>query len=361
MSDARTGSPGLAARIERSWQTGGPLQWLMRPLAWVHGGLVALRRALYRTGLRPSFAAPVPLIVVGNRLVGGAGKTPTTLALVARLRQAGWTPGIVSRGHGSERADARPVLAGSSAREVGDEPLLMQRRAGVPVWVGHDRLAAAQGLCTAHPDVDLLVCDDGLQHLRLKRDLEVIVFDERGAGNGWLLPAGPLREPITVTSDVARHVLYNASRPSTGLPGACAERRLAGLVALDDWWAGQDVQPQTLARLLDAQAREGLVLHASAGIGQPARFFDSLRALGLRIEPIALPDHHDHATLPWPDEVRHVVVTEKDAIKLPAERLRRERPGLQVWVAPLDFTLPDDFVIALLNDLKKAVGDRPSS
>ncbi|RZS57045.1 tetraacyldisaccharide 4'-kinase [Sphaerotilus mobilis] len=357
---AGAGTSGLAARIERSWQTGGPLQWALRPLGLLHLGLVTLRRTLYRVGLLRRAAAPVPVIVVGNRLVGGAGKTPTTLALVDALRATGHRPGIVSRGHGSERTEARPVLATSTAREVGDEPLLMQRRAGVPVWVGHDRIAAAQGLCAAHPEVDVLVCDDGLQHLRLRRDVEIVVFDERGAGNGWLLPAGPLREPISTPSEVAQHVLYNARHASTALPGACARRQLAGLVALDAWWAGEPVRPDTLDQLRHDQTQRGLVLHASAGIGQPARFFEALRGLGLRIEPIALSDHHDHATLPWPAGVHHVVVTEKDAVKLPAERLRRERPDLQVWVAPLVFTLPDGFIQALLVDLKKAESSNTS-
>lgn len=353
-----SGLTGLSERIERSWRTGGPLQWALRPLGALHAGLVAGRRWLYRTGWLNSLAAPVPVIVVGNRLVGGAGKTPTALALVDRLRQAGWHPGIVSRGHGSDRADPRPVLAQSHARDVGDEPLLMQRRSGVPVWVGHDRVAAARGLCAAHPEVDLLVCDDGLQHLRLRRDLEVIVFDERGAGNGWLLPAGPLREPIDTPSDVPQHVLYNARQPSTALPGACADRRLSGLLSLEDWWSGRTDRDDALAALRLAQSTEALVLHASAGIGQPERFFDGLRALGLRIEPIALPDHHDHATLPWPAEVRQVVVTEKDAVKLLPSRLHLERPDLRVWVAPLAYTLPEPFVMALLQDLDKVVAAR---
>ncbi|MDP4299237.1 tetraacyldisaccharide 4'-kinase [Leptothrix discophora] len=360
MSDARSGTTGLTARIERSWQAGGPLQWALRPLGLLHLGLVTWRRALYRAGLLSSATAPVPVIVVGNRLVGGAGKTPTTLALVDALRQAGHRPGIVSRGHGAERRDPRAVLATSTAREVGDEPLLMQRRAGVPVWVGHDRLAVARALCAAHPEVDLLVCDDGLQHLRLRRTLEVVVFDERGAGNGWLLPAGPLREPITTASDVPQHVLYNATRPSTPLAGACARRSLAGLVALDGWWSGQAARADAVDALRQAQSHGSQVLHASAGIGQPERFFAGLRALGLRIEPVALPDHDDHATLPWPADARDVIVTEKDAVKLTPERLRRERPGLQVWVAPLRFELPTEFTDAVLADLRRAAA-QPTS
>ncbi|MGY0195365.1 tetraacyldisaccharide 4'-kinase [Leptothrix sp. BB-4] len=345
---------GLSARIERSWLDGGPLQWALRPLGLLHLALVRLRHALYRLDVLTRAAAPVPVIVVGNRLVGGAGKTPTTLALVAALRAAGRRPGIVSRGHGASRSDARPVTPDATAAEVGDEPLLMQRRAGVPVWVGHDRVAAARGLCAAHPEVDLIVCDDGLQHLRLRREVEVIVFDERGAGNGWLLPAGPLREPLSTASAVPRHVLYNADRPSTALPGGCARRGLAGLVGLDDWWEGRPASAEALDTLRGRQQADGLVLHASAGIGQPNRFFDGLRARGLAIEPVALPDHHDHATLPWPAAARHVIVTEKDAVKLRPQRLRRDRPELQVWVAPLRFELPDGFVESLLADLPAA-------
>ena len=136
----------LAARIERAWTDGGALQWLLRPVAVLHGGLVGLRRWLYRHGLLKIEAAGLPLIVVGNRVAGGAGKTPTTLAIVAALQRAGWRPGIVSRGHGSRESLPRAVLATSSAQSVGDEPLLMQRRSGVPVWVGRDRVAAARAL-----------------------------------------------------------------------------------------------------------------------------------------------------------------------------------------------------------------------
>ena len=139
---------------------------------------------------------PVPVIVVGNITVGGAGKTPLTLWLARQFRERGWRPGIVSRGYGGDNAVPRPVTPSSLPAEVGDEPVLLGRRSGVPVWVGRDRVAAGRSLLAAHPDVNLILCDDGLQHYRLARDVELAVFDGRGAGNGWRLPAGPLRESL---------------------------------------------------------------------------------------------------------------------------------------------------------------------
>ncbi|NYG31244.1 tetraacyldisaccharide 4'-kinase [Sphaerotilus montanus] len=338
-----------AARLEAVWRDGGPAQWALRPLGALHGALVGLRRLLYRRGWKTTVRLPCPVIVVGNRVAGGAGKTPTTLALVHALQQAGWHPGIVSRGHGGQGTVPRPVGADSVASAVGDEPLLMQRRTGVPVWVGRDRAAAAHALLNAHPDVNVLVCDDGLQHLRLGRDLEIVVFDERGAGNGWLLPAGPLREPIDAPAAAPHQcVLYNAAKASTALPGACATRQLAGAVDLAGWWSGA---PATHAQLAALRGRR---LLASAGIGQPQRFFDALRTAGLTIDTLALDDHHDHARLPWPPETREVVVTEKDAIKLDPQRVAAERPGLRVWIVPLVLVLPAVFIRRVLDALGPA-------
>jgi tetraacyldisaccharide 4'-kinase len=331
----------FAARLEAVWRDGGPAQWLLRPLGGLHTGLVGLRRWLYRRGWRTTVRLPCPVIVVGNRVAGGAGKTPTTLGLIRSLQQAGWHPGIVSRGHGSQATAARPVHAHTPATAVGDEPLLMQRRSGVPVWVGRDRADAAAALLAAHPDVNVLVCDDGLQHLRLGRDIEIVVFDERGAGNGWLLPAGPLREPIDAPAAAPHQfVLYNAAQPSTALPGDCATRQLAGAVGLAAWWTGAPATREQLTALC------GQRVLASAGIGQPQRFFDALQAAGLTLgtaDTLALDDHHDHARLPWPAATTDVVVTEKDAVKLDPQRLAAERPGLRVWVVPLEMVLPTTF------------------
>ena len=186
----------FAQKLQEAWLWRGPLARALLPLSWLYGAVVALRRGLFRTGLLRATRLPVPVVVVGNLIAGGAGKTPTTLALVSLLREQGWTPGIVSRGHGREGAGLYEVTRDSSALHSGDEPLLLHLRSGAPMVVGADRVAAARTLLQRHPEVDLLLSDDGLQHLRLARDVEVIVFDERGAGNGWLLPAGPLREPV---------------------------------------------------------------------------------------------------------------------------------------------------------------------
>ena len=336
----------MRSKLPELWQSEGPLQWALRPVSWLYGALAALRRGLFAAGLLQTHRLDVPVIIVGNRIVGGAGKTPTLMALLGRLSEAGYRPGVVSRGHGRHQDTCMPVHDGLGAQDVGDEPLLIHRRTGVPVWVGRDRVAAAQALRTAHPHVDLLVCDDGLQHLRLGRDVEIIVFDERGAGNGALLPAGPLREPLGVPArGKAMIVLYNAAAPSTPLPGYLAQRKLQGAVTLPDWWAGRPATPDALAAL-----RSRPVL-AAAGLAWPGRFFAALRTAQLTVQELALPDHFDHATLPWPPEARDVLVTEKDAVKLDPVRVARERPGTTVWVVPLVFEPEPAFFDAVLKAL----------
>jgi tetraacyldisaccharide 4'-kinase len=190
-------------------------------------------------------------------------------------------------------------------------------------------VAAAQLLLGAHPDLTVLVSDDGLQHRRLARDAQVIVFDERGGGNGWLLPAGPLREPVPAAVPPRSLVVYNASRPSTHLPGHLAERRLRCLAPLADWWAGHPATRAAFAAL------HGRRVVAAAGMARPQRFFDMLRAEGLQIDELPLADHHPFTTLPWPANATDVIVTEKDAVKLRPERMGTTR----VWVATLDFEI----------------------
>lgn len=332
----------IEAALTRAWLGRGPLACLLWPLSLLYRALMALRRQAYRLGLASSMRMPRPVLVVGNRIAGGAGKTPTVLALLDHLRAEGWRPGVVSRGHGRSTHGLLAVTPGMAPGAAGDEPLLIRLRSGVPVVVGRDRVAAARALLSAYPDVDLVVADDGLQHLRLARDVEVLVFDARGTGNGWLLPAGPLREPLGVASSAgARLVLYNAPAPSTDLPGFRAERSLAGAVALADWWRGMPATAEQLDGL------RGRPLLACAAIAQPHTFFALLRAQGLAFETLALPDHAGFDSLPWPDTAHDVIVTEKDAVKLSAERLVRERPGTRVWVAPLDFRPEPAFLAAL--------------
>lgn len=344
----------LEAALQRAWSGRGAVSTALLPLSWLYGALAERRRAAHAEGRRPVVRLDAPVIVVGNRIAGGAGKTPTVLAVVAHLRERGWQPGVISRGHGGRGSTVRLVTADSIAAEVGDEPLLIRLRSGVPVAVGRDRVAAARALRAAHPDIDILVSDDGAQHFALGRDIELWVWDARGAGNGRLLPAGPLREPIDAPPRAPTQlVLYNAERPSTPLPGWTARRTLAGLVPLERWWQAAPADPELLSALATRGADRGI--WALAGIARPQSFFEMLSARGLRFTPLPLPDHADFAALPWPADATDLLVTEKDAVKLRPDRVARERPATRVWVAPLDYA-PDP---ALWVALDAAIGTPP--
>ena len=326
----------LEALAARHWWRPAPT-WLCRlllPLTWLYRGL---RLALAQ---RPGAPLPVPVLVVGNLVVGGAGKTPTVIALVEAFTRAGRRPGVISRGHGRSGAAPCAVGVGAPVAQTGDEPLLMARRTGAPVWVGRDRRAAALALLRAHPEVDLLVADDGLQHTRLPRDAELVVFDERGAGNGWLLPAGPLREPMPA-SPGQRQVLYTAGQASTAWPGFLASRALGGAWPLAAWHRHDATQVQPLAAL------RGRPLLAAAGLAAPGKFFSMLREAGLSITEQPLPDHAPWRTLPWPAGTSEAVVTEKDAVKIDPTRCG----ATAVWVLPLDLDVPDALVETLLQHL----------
>jgi tetraacyldisaccharide 4'-kinase len=337
---------GLGQRAEallaRHWWRATPslFSQCLRPLAALYG-LLAVRPA--GNGARQPL--PVPVLVVGNLIVGGAGKTPSVIALVQALQASGQRPGVVSRGHGRRGSDVQEVLAHSPAAEVGDEPLLIRRRTGAPVWVGRERVAAARALCAAHPQVDVLVSDDGLQHRALPRAAELLVFDERGVGNGLLLPAGPLRQPMPAVLQPHQRVLYNAPAASTPLTGALALRGPGPAWALEDWLRGHP--PIALAAL------RGRPLLAVAGIAAPERFYAMLEAAGLKLRRLPLPDHFDYATLPWPAGTAEVVTTEKDAVKLDPGRLGATR----VWVVGLDFRLPPP----LLDDLLRLISAQRTS
>jgi tetraacyldisaccharide 4'-kinase len=326
-----------ARRLQQAWGSRGALACALWPVAMLFTTVTALRRALYRIGALRSVSVDAPVIVVGNLIAGGAGKTPVVIALVEVLRRRGHSPGIVSRGHGAATGGVLEVTPATRAADCGDEPLLLRLRTGAPVVVGRDRVAAAEHLLRMHPATDVIVSDDGLQHLRLARSVQVIVFDERGAGNGWLLPAGPLREALPSSIPARSLIVYNAPAASTPLPGTLARRSLAGAVGLASWWQGQPASIETLAAL------RGRSVLAAAGVAQPERFFTMLRQHGLTIETMPLPDHHDYATLPWPADTPDVIVTEKDAIKLDAARVGQ----VHVWVAPLDFALDAAFDAAL--------------
>lgn len=334
--------PGVGSRrLQTAWLSRGPLAWLLLPIGLLFGMASALRRSLYTKDLLRAQRLPVPVVVVGNLVAGGAGKTPTVMAIVELLRRRGFTPGIVSRGHGRKSAGLVHLRPDMPASECGDEPLLMQMRTGAAIVVGSDRVGAGHALLQAHPEVNLIVADDGLQHLQLARDVQVLVFDERGAGNGWPLPAGPLREPMPTAMPPHSLVVYNANAATTPLHGSLARRALRGVASLESWRRGE---PATSSGL---QALQGRTLIAAAGLARPQRFYDMLTAAGLSFSTLPLPDHFDYATLPWPTGSADVIVTEKDAVKLRPERMGRT----QVWVATLDFELDDEFETALLGML----------
>ncbi len=308
---------GLAARgVERVWYGDGALASVLQPLAWTFGLGVRLRRAAYRRGWLPAGHPGVPVIVVGNLTAGGAGKTPLVGWLVERLRAAGWKPGIVSRGYGgSPQAEPLRVEAATSPGLAGDEPVLLARRTGVPVVVCLDRLKAARAAVSA--GADIVVADDGLQHYALRRDVELLVVDGmRRWGNGRMLPAGPLREPLSRLAEVDV-VIVNGGQPAAGEIGFVL--RLGAAVSL----AGDKPRlPGSFA---------GQQVHAVAGIGNPARFYDALTALGIDVVAVPVPDHGrvDLVALRRATS-GPILMTEKDAVKYPECR------DPQVWYLPVD-------------------------
>lgn len=302
----------MALALQRAWLRRGPLAIALWPLSILFGALAALRRHAFRAGLLRIRRVAVPVVVVGNVVAGGAGKTPVVIELVRHLRGRGLHPGVVSRGHGRQDGNCREVHADSEPQVVGDEPLLIARAAGVPVFVATSRVEAARALLAAHPECDVIVSDDGLQHYALARDVEICVFDERGVGNGWLLPAGPLREPWPRRADLVLRAVG-----ASGIEGRAVQRRLAATARRAD---GTTTALSELARRPVA---------AVAAIARPEAFFAMLRAQGIDARPaLALPDHDAFATLPPEVAGRELVCTEKDAAKL-----WRERPD--AWAVPL--------------------------
>jgi len=296
-------TPRWQAILTNSWQRRGAIAWLLWPLSLLIRILVRLRQGLYLSGLLRQHGVPVPVIVVGNVVAGGAGKTPVVMALVQHLRARGLRPGVISRCYGRRTQDCREVHPDSAPHEVGDEPALIRRRSSVPVFVARRRIEAARALLQAHPDTDVIVSDDGLQHLALARDIEICVFDDRGVGNGLLLPAGPLREPWPRYVDL---VLHTGSRPA--FTGYISQRALAPQAVRSD---GSRVS--LLSLTLD-----GRPLLAVAGTARPQAFFDMLQTLGLPLSlTIARPDHDDYARWQRPrDRDYTLLCTEKDALKL---------------------------------------------
>ncbi|EGI75858.1 tetraacyldisaccharide 4'-kinase [Hylemonella gracilis ATCC 19624] len=303
------------------------------PLSLLMRLLVRLRQGLYLSGMLKRHAAPVLVVVVGNVVAGGGGKTPTVIALVEHLRARGLKPGVISRGYGRRKSadggDCREVRSDSPVAEVGDEPALVRRRTQVPVFVARRRIDAARALLAAYPQVNILLSDDGLQHLALARDIEICVFGDLGLGNGLLLPAGPLREPWPRYVDL---VLHTGQQPA--FTGHAARRALANTAS------------DASGRVVALDSLRGTLV-AVAGTAQPQAFFEMLQARGLVLARTdALPDHagpsdYEHWLTTLREEFRSgpvtVLCTEKDAAKLWAV-------CPEALAVPLVFDLPPAFL-----------------
>ena len=320
----------IEARLLHAWYGGGPPLPGSRVLAWLYGRLLALREWLYRHGILSARQVGCPVLVVGNLTVGGTGKTPLVIALAEQLQAWGYRPGILSRGYGAAPSSLpHRVESEEDATRCGDEPLLLARRTGLPVMIDPDRVRAARALLAAE-EVDLLLCDDGLQHRRLAREIEIVVIDgQRCFGNGLLLPAGPLRSPLDRLDSVDYRVVNGAAGSESD--GAVAMR----------------LKPQHLVNLATGEEIEVTAwqgerrVHALAGIGHPQRFFATLRELGF--DPIEHPfaDHHRFAAADLPADGHPLIMTEKDAVKCAAFA----RP--HHWWLRVEAELPERFWQAL--------------
>jgi len=346
----------LETFLLREWAGGGAAQIALRPVSWLYRLALAARALLSGSAARPAdtlhAGLRAPLVVLGNLTAGGSGKTPCVIALAQALQARGWHPGIVSRGYGGQ-GRVEPVTPQSEAAEVGDEPLLIARRTGMPVWVGRDRLTAARALLAAHPEVDVLVSDDGLQHRGLPRDVEVVVVDARRAfGNRQLLPAGPLREPLSRLATVDQLWVCGYGPLPGDLP-ACPATASPVRVAL-----GLATHVRSLARPGDLRplaSFTGADVVAVAGIAAPQRFFAMLAAAGVDAARRPWPDHHAFTREDLAPLREHtVLMTEKDAVKCVSFA------AADWWVVPLDAAIPAEAVDAIESDLRRSRTVAPS-
>lgn len=340
----------MADWIQKQWKGYSIWHLILLPLSLIFFLLSTARKYLFRFGVLKSYKLPVPVIVVGNISVGGNGKTPLVIWLANQLKQRGFKPGIISRGYGGSENDVTEVFAHSMPSRVGDEPLLIAQHLDCPVFVGAHRVDAAMALLEAHPQVNVIVSDDGLQHYRLQRDIEIAVVDaDRGFGNALLLPAGPLREVKPRLNSVDAIVMMNAHQQSsmkTEFLAPVFEMALTGglFVSLFD-----ETSQQT------AHFFNGKSLVAVAGIGNPKRFFDALIKMGLVFEQKSFPDHHAYSPqdlLPFAGKT--ILMTEKDAVK--CEQFAKGNARFDIWMLPVSANIDDglnELVLQKLATLSK--------
>jgi tetraacyldisaccharide 4'-kinase len=333
--------------LSRTWTQRGLSARLLFPLSLLFWALVALRRSLYRRGWLASKRVAMPVIVVGNIFIGGTGKTPFVVWLVKALQSAGFSPGVISRGYGATAASAAPqqVSCKSLPLLVGDEPVLIACAAGCPVAVGSNRAETATFLLKSHPEVNVVISDDGLQHYGLSRDIEIVLFDERGIGNGWLLPAGPLRESATRSRDFT---VVNGPRIPSGLPADAWQMLLAPCEA-------EQLQDRTRRCPLSTLTRDGTTgvpsVLAAAGIGNPARFFQTLNDAGVAFERMALRDHHVFTEDTFANVGADLIlITEKDAVK--CQHIAALMNDSRIWVLPVSAVVDQKLADRILEKLR---------
>ncbi|WAW09230.1 tetraacyldisaccharide 4'-kinase [Oxalobacter vibrioformis] len=320
------------------WQDRGRLAGLLWPLSLLFRLVVWARRKAYQAGFFKSSKLPVPVVVVGNIFIGGTGKTPLVIWLAKALTRAGFHPGVVSRGYGAKGKLPEEVLPDSLPGNTGDEPLLIRLNAGCPVVVGKKRVDAARLLLERHPDVNVIISDDGLQHYAMQRDIEMVLFDGRGAGNGWMLPAGPLREPVSRRRDFT--VVNSMNYPAPGNLIYSPDIFLMQLAGDTAEMLMDRSRRMTLAELSESGRHGRLRIAAVAGIGNPARFFVMLKTARLEVQTCPLPDHFDYASNPFEKmDADIILVTEKDAVK--CARIAAIAKDTRIWVVPVRAQLDD--------------------
>ena len=346
-----TGRQRLGNALQRAWLSRGWAACLLWPVSKVYGLAIRLRRLLYRSRLLGSTRVEAPVLIVGNVIAGGGGKTPLVMAIARHFQSRGTRVGVLSRGYGRTGRGSRQVLAETPISESGDEAALIFRTTGAPVFIASKRSEAAVALMAAYPATELLICDDGLQHYALARDIEIAVFDNRGLGNGWLLPAGPLREPWPERHrDGVDLVLHTGG--TQAFEGYSASRQLAVHAVAAD---GSKIPLACL---------RAVPVTALAAIANPEAFFAMLRSAGLTIsQTIGLPDHYDFVGYEMPAGGGDTVLcTEKDAVKLFGQPsmadVRLLAVPLQFTPEPAFFTALDALVAPLLSQLPSSYGHK---
>ncbi len=324
--------------LDAYWYSQNPLAWILLPVSWLYCSLVLLRRFLYRTGLLKSYKIPVPLIVIGNISVGGTGKTPLLIALCELLKKQGIRPGIVSRGYGGNFTGEQLIDESDTPSSIGDEPFLIAQRTQCPVAVGKNRVAAAE-LLLRHHSCDVLISDDGLQHYRMRRDIEIAVIDvDRQFGNGYCLPSGPLREPVGRLKqvDLVVHHGLTTHNNSFVLEFSEAVNLVTG-------------ETRSVASFSHAP------VHAVAGIGHPERFFEQLTKAGLKLIKHAFPDHHVYtkSDLNYDESngKKSLLMTEKDAVKCKAFAIENS------WAVPVTAKLSGDLISNVVTKIKGVISE----